>query len=74
MTCLGVLDSGERGNDNATSLKEGGGIELLTTVLPLRDARSIPFVCVPLRYAGSNSIFSIYLPSNNHDTNNSEYN
>ena len=32
-TCLGVLDRGERGNGNATGLKEGGGIELSTTVL-----------------------------------------
>ena len=40
MTCLGVLERGERGDDNETSLKEGGGIEMSTTVLPLRDARS----------------------------------
>ena len=44
MTCLGVLDRGERGNDNETALKEGGGTEMSTTVLPLRDARSIRFV------------------------------
>ena len=36
MTCLGVLERGERGDGNETSLKEGGGIEILTTVLPLR--------------------------------------
>ena len=41
MTCLGVLNRGERGDDNETSLKEGGGIEMSTTVLPLRDARSL---------------------------------
>jgi hypothetical protein len=40
MTCLDVLDRGERGDDNGTSLKEGRGIEMSTTVLPLRDARS----------------------------------
>ena len=40
MTCLGILDRGERGNDNETGLKEGGGIKIETTVLPLRDARS----------------------------------
>ena len=40
MTCLGVLDRGERDKGNATGLKEGGGIEMSTTVLPLRDARS----------------------------------
>ena len=41
MTCLGVLDRRERGDDNETSLKEGGLIEMSTTVLPLRDARSL---------------------------------
>ena len=40
MTCLGVLDGGERDDDNETGLKEGGGIEISTTVLPLCDARS----------------------------------
>jgi hypothetical protein len=43
MTCLGVLDRGERDKDNETGLKEGGGTEMSTTVLPLRDARSIRF-------------------------------
>ena len=33
-TCLGVLNRGERGDDNETSLKEGRGIEMSTTVLP----------------------------------------
>jgi len=37
---MGVLERGEHGQDNETGLKEGGGIEMLTTVLPLRDARS----------------------------------
>ena len=27
-TCLGVLDRGERGDDNGTSLKEGERIEM----------------------------------------------
>ena len=27
-TCLGVLEKGERGDDNETGLKEGGGIEM----------------------------------------------
>ena len=40
MTCLGVLDRGERDKYNATALKEGGVIEMSTTMLPLRDARS----------------------------------
>ena len=41
---MGVLDRGERDEDNKTGLKEGGGIEMSTTVLPLRDARSLRFV------------------------------
>ena len=40
-TCLGVLDTGDRGKDNETGLKEQKVIEIETTVLPLRDARSI---------------------------------
>ena len=42
-TCLGVLERGDRDKDNETGLKEGGGIEMSTTVLPLRDARSLRF-------------------------------
>ena len=34
MTCLGVLDRGEQGDDNETGLKEGRVIEMSTTVLP----------------------------------------
>ena len=30
---MGVLDRGERDKDNETGLKEGGGIEMSTTVL-----------------------------------------
>ena len=41
MTCLGVLDRGERDKYNETGLKEKGVIEMSTTVLPLRDARSL---------------------------------
>ena len=41
MTCLGVLDRGKRGDDNETSLKEGGGIEMSTTVLHSRAAPSL---------------------------------
>ena len=40
-TCLDVLDRGNRGKDNETGLKEEGVIEMSTTVLPLRDARSL---------------------------------
>ena len=43
MTCLGVLDRGERGDDNETSLKEGGGIEMSTTVLHSRAAPSLKY-------------------------------
>ena len=41
-TCLGVLKGEERDKDNATGLKEGGVIEISTTVLfHIRDARSL---------------------------------
>ena len=40
-TCLGVSDRGDRDKDNETGLKEGGGIEMLTTVLHLRAALSL---------------------------------
>ena len=36
MTCSGVLDGGDREKDNETGLKEGGGIEMSTTVLSIR--------------------------------------
>ena len=41
MTCLGVLDRGERGDNNGTSLKEGGLVEMSTTVLHSRAALSL---------------------------------
>ena len=47
MTCLGVLDRGDRDKYNETSLKEEGGIETSTTVLPLRDARSLRLKYLP---------------------------
>ena len=40
MTCLGVLERRYRDKDDETGLKEGGVIEMSTTMLPLRDARS----------------------------------
>ena len=40
MTCLGVLERGERGDDNGTCLKEGGLIEMSITVLHSRAAPS----------------------------------
>ena len=50
MTCLGVLDRGERDNDNETGLKEGRGIQIETTVLPLRDARFLRFKILTLQF------------------------
>ena len=44
MTCLGVLERGERGNGNQTGLKEGGLIEMSTTVLHSRAALSHYFI------------------------------
>ena len=68
-TCLGVLDREERDKDNEIGLKEGGGIEMSTSVLHSRYARSLRFfhlpcrsfydtifICVP---ATRNGIFSI---------------
>ena len=52
MTCLGVLDRGERDKGNATGLKEGGGIEMSATVLPLRDARSLRLKYLPKQIMG----------------------
>ena len=46
MTCLGVLERGERGDDNETSLKEGGRIEMSTTVLHSRAAPSLEYLPV----------------------------
>ena len=40
-TCLGVLDREERDKGNETGVKERGGVKIETTVLPLRDARSL---------------------------------
>ena len=34
-TCLGVLDTGDRGKDNEIGLEEGSGIEMSTTVLSI---------------------------------------
>jgi len=44
MTCLGVLERGERGDDYGTSLKEGGVIEMSTTVLHSRAAPSLEYL------------------------------
>ena len=42
-TCLSILDRGDCDKENETDLKEGGLIEMSTTVLPLHDARSLRF-------------------------------
>ena len=39
-----VLNRRDRDKDNEIGLKEGRVIKILTTVLPLRDARSLRFV------------------------------
>ena len=36
--------------DNETGLKEGRGIEMSTTVIPLRDARSLRFVLLTITF------------------------
>ena len=42
MTCLGVLERGERGDDNGTSLKERDLIEMSNySAFHVRDARSL---------------------------------
>ena len=48
MTWLGVLDKEERGNDNGTSLKEGGGIEMSTTVLSIYAMHALFRFCIYL--------------------------
>ena len=44
MTCLGVLERGERGDDNETGLKEGKVIKIETTVLHSRAAPSLLYL------------------------------
>ena len=43
-TCLGVLKRGERDKDYETGLKEGGVIEMSTTVLHSRAAPSLEYL------------------------------
>ena len=49
-TCLGVLERGDRDKDNETSLKEGGGLEMSTTVLHSRAALSLEYLPVNIKY------------------------
>jgi len=44
MTCLGVLDRGDRDTNNEKGLKEGGVIEMPTTVLHSRAAPSLEYL------------------------------
>jgi len=43
-TCLGVLDTGDRGKNNDTGLKERGVIKMSTTVLHSRAALSLEYL------------------------------
>ena len=43
-TCLGVLERGDRDKYNETGLKEGGKIEMSTTVLHSRAALSLKYL------------------------------
>ena len=57
MSCLGVLERGERGNDNETSLKEGGGIEMsIYSAFHIRDASLSFAVCIYLPLHISNKV------------------
>ena len=50
---MGVLDRGERDKDNATGLKEGGGIGIENySAFHIRDARSLRF-CIYLPVGGA---------------------
>ena len=60
MTCLGVLESGDRDKINETGLKEGGGIEMSTTEL---HSRAAPSLCIYLPIMKNQKI----LPSNRQD-------
>ena len=46
MTCLGVLDREERGDENETGVKEGGGIEMSTTVLSIYAMHALLRFCI----------------------------
>ena len=60
MTCLGVLDREKRGDDNESGLKEKEVTEMSTTVLPLRDARSLRFNILTANFFSKN--FEINFP------------
>ena len=58
MTCLGVLDRAERGDDNETGLEEGGVIEMSTTVLHSRcTLSSLEYLPLSLNGASPHSAF-----------------
>ena len=52
-TCLGVLERGDRDKNNEIGLKEGGVIEMSTTVL---HSRAAPSLCIYLPLSNSASI------------------
>jgi len=51
MTCLGVLERKDRGDDNETSLEEEGGIEMSTTVLSIYAMHALFRFCIYLSNA-----------------------
>ena len=52
MTCLGVLNRGERDKNNEIGLKEGRVIQMLTTVLSITRCSLLRFVITydPLQF------------------------
>ena len=53
-TCLGVLDRGDREKHNEIDLKEGGGIEMSTTVLSIYAMHALfrlKYLPIKLQYA-----------------------
>ena len=50
MTCIGVLERGERDKNNETSLKEEGGIEMSTTVLSIYAMHALFRFVIYLRF------------------------
>ena len=60
-TCLGVLERGEREKNNAIGLKEGGGIEMSTTVLPYTRCTLSSLKYLPLEEE-EDGLFGLNLP------------
>ena len=58
-TCLGVLERGDRDKGSETGLKEGGRIEMSTTVLPYTQCMLSPFAILILTV--NSTIFLVQL-------------